>query len=112
MLGRGLGENLTNLYPDGKLLGESLAHMLDYFSANGLIRASECFQYYPIINTLKTASSEEEKMMEKTAEGLMKPALHYQTEKGAHHQLQEKNSEELVNLTPHYQTEKGAHHQL
>ena len=59
LLGRGLGKILTNLYPDGKLLGESLEHMLDYFSANGLIRASECFQYYPIINTLKTATSED-----------------------------------------------------
>ena len=61
VLGRGLGKNLTNLYPDGKLLGESLEHMLDYFSANGLIRASECFQYYPLLNILKSTSSEDKK---------------------------------------------------
>ena len=62
VLGRGLGKNLTNLYPNGKLLGESLEHMLDYFSVNGLIRASECFQYYyPLLNKLKSSSSEGKK---------------------------------------------------
>jgi hypothetical protein len=61
VLGRGLGKNLTNLYPNGKLLGESLEHMLDYFSVNGLIQASECFQYYSLLNKLKSSGSEDKK---------------------------------------------------
>ena len=47
VLARVMGKNLTNRYPDGKLLGESLEHMLDYLTGMR-------FQYSSIINTLKS----------------------------------------------------------
>ena len=61
VLGREMGKNLTNWYPDGKLLAESLEHMLDHLTGMRLICATEYFQYSSIINTLKSYTPQTKK---------------------------------------------------
>ena len=61
VLARGMGKNLTNRYPDGKLLAESLEHMLDHLTGMRLICATEYFQYSSIINTLKSYTPQTKK---------------------------------------------------
>ena len=87
MLGRGLGSNLTNLYPNGKVLGEALEHMVDYLSENGIVRSSECFRYFPLINDLKSSSSGPKKKNDGNDSRVTETALPCQIEKGAPHPL-------------------------